>query len=383
MSSQKNKSTKKPIPKEVTELEAFLHAYEKLCTNTKTQVNPWIKDNAKLYIDRCEILTKIILDFSNVKSSPPVLFTVIIAALRQTRYKYIKHIYVWNYPMSYENIVVLANYMENPSYNTHTLHLMDCMLTPFYIERLSREIPSNKCLSEICLDYNDIGDLGCEYLAQSLQKNVAIKCLRLNFCGLSSKSGKFLHEIIVNSTISDLYVGGNDLQCSGILEMLQSCADQAVLETKQGETAESTKEDKKKTNDKKGKGKKSRKRNKSPLEPIIRVGPWIEKLDITDNGVDIHSLEGTAATLNCVRMITTLIMNSVCLKELDLTGNEIGNLASLMLLQAMEARITKSFPPMKLKSTAIIQMPGIYEPLVKISSGKGPKKKRKKIKKKK
>lgn len=36
-------------------------------------------------------------------------------------------------------------------------------------------------------------------------------------------------------------------------------------------------------------------------------------------------------------------MHSDCLKELDLSGNEIGNLASLLLLEAMEARKESQF----------------------------------------
>lgn len=74
-------------------------------------------------------------------------------------------------------------------------------------------------------------------------------------------------------------------------------------------------------------------------------------------------------------------MHSDCLKELDLSGNEIGNLASLLLLEAMEARKEKNLPLLKLQSTPKIQMPGLYQPLQKISSGKPTKKKKRKKKK--
>ncbi|CAE1278670.1 unnamed protein product [Acanthosepion pharaonis] len=153
--NSRRKKNRKEIPKEIIELKKFLHAYEKLCICSNSQVNPWIKENAKRCIEKHEALTKIILDFSHLSDTPPVLFATIITSLRQTRYKYIKHIYVWNYPMSYENVAMLANYIENPAYKTYTLHLMDCLLTSHFLERVTRVIPSCKFLSDICLDYNE------------------------------------------------------------------------------------------------------------------------------------------------------------------------------------------------------------------------------------
>lgn len=41
----------------------------------------------------------------------PVLIEPLLAALRQERYTYIKDLYVWKYPMSYENTATLVCYV--------------------------------------------------------------------------------------------------------------------------------------------------------------------------------------------------------------------------------------------------------------------------------
>lgn len=57
--NSRRKKNRKEIPKEIIELKKFLHAYEKLCICSNSQVNPWIKENAKRCIEKHEALTKV------------------------------------------------------------------------------------------------------------------------------------------------------------------------------------------------------------------------------------------------------------------------------------------------------------------------------------
>ena len=56
----------------------------------------------------------------------PILIESFLAAVRQERYTFIKDLYIWKYPMSYENTATLVNYMYTIYTLQQLLYSHDC-----------------------------------------------------------------------------------------------------------------------------------------------------------------------------------------------------------------------------------------------------------------
>merc|ERR1719375_1068797 len=62
-----------------------------------------------------------------------------------------------------------------------------------------------------------------EQLAQGLAQNRSLMRLDLNYCGIDSKGGRFIFEILifVYSNLEQLGLRGNDLEKEGLLEVIR------------------------------------------------------------------------------------------------------------------------------------------------------------------
>ena len=79
------------------------------------------------------------------------------------------------------------------------------------------------------------------------------------------------------------------------------------------------------------------KRKKEPPPPPV-PGPYIHKLHLADNGIDMDGVNRQRGLLACVHSLSELVTYSECLLELDLDDNLIGNLGGRELLTALEQR---------------------------------------------
>ncbi|KAL3847689.1 hypothetical protein ACJMK2_018649 [Sinanodonta woodiana] len=409
-------------------VQRLLKCYERNCVVTESQMCLTIKKALQACIENGAILTRFILEAVRVEKEGdiPVLLEPLLAALRQERYTYIKDLHIWKYPMSYENTATLALLLEKPFYPIRQLEMMDCLLEADSALRLSRTFKMTEVLTTINLDYNEFGDEGCKNLCKGLENNTTILSLSLCFCDLGVDSGRYLGNIVSTTALRELYLDGNNLLCEGAIEIIKLCAEQAEYEAYQraeelqkkaeeeaaklqrdhgdfesmmsgmekesksrfgsavsgesgkdekSDTAEGTEEKKKKK-----KGKKGKKKKKKEPPPPPRVGPWIQKLHLADNGIDNLQFGSKFTPLICIRIFKKLLMYSDCFEELDLEDNLIGDLAGREIIEALEYRKEEKLSGVKLKATHRLSAE-TYSALAKL--GTGLKKKKKKGKKKK
>lgn len=88
-----------------------------------------------------QVCTCVLFQFILTKGPPeelPVKVPPLLAALRSTRYVYVKELYVWDVPLAHEDVASLAIFLDQPMYPVNYLELMDCSINSYAIERFSR-----------------------------------------------------------------------------------------------------------------------------------------------------------------------------------------------------------------------------------------------------
>ncbi|XP_064639024.1 uncharacterized protein LOC135494713 [Lineus longissimus] len=372
------KGGKKKVLKGMTEIpellvKRLLKHYENQCKATQCAISPYMKKLMKDCMEKNQLLVKIILEPLPVESKddPQVTLEPLISSLRGERYTYIKDIHIWDMLMKYENIATLALFLEKGFYQIRSVEMIDCLIEPHSVERLSRSFPYCKTLTHIILDYNDFGDEGCRGLCKGLDGNKTMLSVSMCYCDLSRDSGNVLGNMIATTAVRELYLDGNELGCEGAIDIIKLCVDQAELETHQKEEEEKRKaeeEDAAKTNPAagtmisrtssasakseeskpasakkgkeggKGKKKKKGKKGKKKKEaPPPAVGPWIHKLHLADNAIDGFCSD-TFAPVICMRLFKQLLIHSTCLEEIDLDKNLIGDLGGREIMTGLEMR---------------------------------------------
>ncbi|KAH3807947.1 hypothetical protein DPMN_136295 [Dreissena polymorpha] len=402
-------------------IQRLLKCYERNCHLTESRVCPRIVAALKGCLENQGILSQFIFEPVAVEKEGdiPVLIEPFLAALRQERYTFIRDMdmYLWKYSMSYENTATLALLLEKPIYPIRMLEVMDCLIEPYAVERLSRSFKFALNLTTINLDYNEFSDEGCRNLVIGLEGNTTMLSVSLCYCGLGVASGTVLGKMISTTAVRELYIDGNDLECEGAMEIIKLCVEQAerealmraeeakkkleeeealktaakenklrypVADSSGGEPAKSDtdadKEEKGGKGKKKKKGKKKRKKKEPPQPP--RVGPWIHKLHIADNGIDNLAFGAKYAPVICMRLFKKLLMHSDCVEELDLEDNWIGDLAGREILEALEHRKEEKMGGVKIRTTHNLSA-DVFNSILKLGSGLKKKKKKGKKKKKK
>jgi len=135
--------------------------------------------------------------------------------------------------------------------------------------------------------------------------------------------------------------------------------------------------------EKKKKKKKGKKGGKKKLEPPPIVGPYIDVLHVSDNGIDLYNEGASNTLLPCVSLLQRLIMYSRCLRELDISRNPIRETSAKELLCGLEQRKEHKYPTMSISVAADFSKSTFNEiyalaGALKNKKKKGSKKKRKK-----
>lgn len=264
-------------------------------------------------------------------------------------------------------------------------------------------------MTALLLDYNEFGDEGCAGLCRGLKSNKTLLRLSLNYCNLGPASGQTLGDLLTETAVCDIYLDGNYLECEGVIEMIKLLADKAEMEAieraeKKEELAfektkppsavsqmaasgtlndekpadspmNTSKETSVKKSSGKKKGKKKKKSAKKKEKPPPRVGPWIQKIHLANNGIDAHGPGSNLAPVMCMRLLRKLITHSDCLQELDLEHNLIGDLGGRELFEALMDRKEAKLNSVKVRTTHRMNA-ATFANLVKM--GGGMKKKSKK-----
>ncbi|XP_067944278.1 ribonuclease inhibitor-like [Watersipora subatra] len=391
----------------------FLKAYEQACAQASCILAPAVKMALKQAIEDEKFLTKIVLEPAIVNSAddPRVLLEPMLTAVRKERYNYIKALYIWEVPLTNEEITSLALLLEKSIYDIKTLEMIDNMIEVYGMRRLSQALPASPSILSLALDFNEFGDDGCKYLCDGLYGNKTLLSLSLNYCGLSARSSGCLGRIIAHTAVRDVFLDGNDFGCAGTEKLIIALVDKAETEIREKKILEEQKlaaeeaarlaEEKAKSQrfemgaatpippaepeskEKKKKKKGKKKGKKAPPEPP-EPGAWLRKLHLADNGIDAYEQGFDDLQLaSCVKALRRLIASSECLQELDLEDNLIGDMGGAELLEAMTQRKeSNGLPNIKLRTTHRMQGDTLKQ-LIKLGAGAIKKKKKGKGKKKK
>lgn len=410
------KKAKKTIAGAEDIVHSLLKSYERNCGLTDSQISPRIKSALRACKENETVLSTFILEPVPLEKEGdlPVLLEPLIAAFRQERYIHIQDLYVWNYPMTYENMATVALLLEKGCYPLRYLEFLDCLLEGYSLQRLTRSFNICSTLTSVTLDYNEFGDEGARCFCKGMEGNITLLSVSMCYCDLGVESGDILGKMLVKTAVRELYLDGNNLECKGLVNLISLCAEQAFYEStmraeeaakKLQEEAEKAERESKLTpqqkrereqgyrssglsgdedgiDGKKKKKKKGKKKKKKEPPPPPAVGPWIHKLHVADNGIDGLAFKKELAPLQMIRILKKLIMFSNCFEELDLEKNLIGDMAAKEVLDALEHRKeTEKLGGCKVRVTSRIKK-DTFDGILKLGSGLKKKKKGGKKKKK-
>ncbi|XP_071999491.1 uncharacterized protein [Engystomops pustulosus] len=342
-------------------------------------------------------------------ASSPVLLRPLLMTIRDERYMLATDLYLWGVPLSNQDVASLAILLElkgRTSYPFVKLEAIACGIDLWSVERLGKAVRYSQ-LTSITLDHNEFRDEGLEGLIRGLEGNMKMVSLSLCYCNLGPPSGTVLGKLLAESAISELYLTGNYLQCSGAVDLITSIAEkvQELTTEKPTEEATSLAHQILEAQDQSGihtmmsgpptpmetpaispdrgseKGKRKKKGRKKKDKPIALPGPWVRKLFLANNGIDARGIEGETGVLEFSQLLSSLIRYSEQLSELDIDDNCLGELPATDILEALMERNQRKLPRLKIKVTAQIS-PVTFKSILKQSGKlKTSKKKRRRKKK--
>ncbi|VUZ45820.1 unnamed protein product, partial [Hymenolepis diminuta] len=252
------------------------------------------------------------------------------------------------------------------NYQLSYIELTDCFINAKALSSLSPYVNYTKTLRELILDFNEFGDSGCRTLYEGLKSCRWLIRLSLCFCGLNRQSGVLLGNLVANTSIRELYLDGNNLEADGVSDLLFKLAEAAYLEgqerarLKAEKIAAAEAEDAKKRIDldalppeksevqtagettkeaeetliahnKSEKRKSVRKKKKQPP-----CGPQITHLHLAENNINSLGRGGSSlAPARCMQLLKTIIAYSKDLQEVDIFGNDIGQVAGRIVLEGI------------------------------------------------
>ncbi|XP_075057717.1 uncharacterized protein LOC142143632 [Mixophyes fleayi] len=389
-------------------LKKFLKTYENHCAQCQSSASPTITCALKKCIQNGSNYLKIILSCpeSSSDSSAPVLLRPLLLTIRDERYMLGTDLCIWGIPLSNQDVASLAILLElsgRTSYPFMRLEALDCGIDVWSAERLGKAIRYSQ-LTSVLLDYNEFRDEGIQGLVHALEGNTKLASLSLCYCNLGPPTGALLGKLLAESAVSELYLTGNYLQCSGSVDLIAAIAEHAkglatersaeeatslahqILEAQVGvhtavsgqpETMEGSAISPVKSAEKRSSKKKGRKKKN---KPALLPGPWVRKLYLADNGIDARGKEREIGVLEFSQLLSSLIRYSEQLSELDIDDNCLGELPATDILEALTDRNQGKLPRLKVKITAQIS-PVTFKAILKQSGKlKVSKKKRKKKK---
>ncbi|KAG8580433.1 hypothetical protein GDO81_007302 [Engystomops pustulosus] len=175
-------------------------------------------------------------------TSSPVLLRPLLMTIRDERYMLATDLYLWGVPLSNQDVASLAILLElkgRTSYPFVKLEAIACGIDLWSVERLGKAVRYSQ-LTSITLDHNEFRDEGLEGLIRGLEGNMKMVSLSLCYCNLGPPSGTVLGKLLAESAISELYLTGNYLQCSGAVDLITSIAEKVQELTTEKPTEEAT-----------------------------------------------------------------------------------------------------------------------------------------------
>ncbi|XP_066910521.1 uncharacterized protein [Clytia hemisphaerica] len=425
--SKKKKDEKSKEQIEITnKLKLLLKDYEKQCSLLKSTADPALKATLKDFTTEGKYLTRFILrgapivddttknllitDINQTQNDEEkylVKIHPLIKSLRNHWYKTAKEFYFWDLDIPREDISELVTYLSHRSYNVEYIEFLDCKIEWFTLKAFSSCFAVNETLTSVVLDYTNLKFDGLVGLCDGLQSTKSVTKLSLCYCQLSPKCGAVLGDLVSKSTISELYVDGNQLECVGLIDILQIFVDkaeqeaikrkeekQAKIESVVGMYSENEKKSAistkttepnstKNASSAKKKGKKKGRKKKKSAKPKLppKCGAWLNVLHASDVGFDGMSTDVNGNLLHqSLILIQRWIIFSEDLKEIDLDDNLIGELGGLEILSALRQRKEEGLKPIYMKVTHRMDTQ-VFKNILSLASGKskrGGKKKKKK-----
>ncbi|XP_051512171.1 uncharacterized protein LOC127416703 [Myxocyprinus asiaticus] len=349
----------------VVQLRALWRRYEHHCRQTDSCPSAVLKHDILLNIDKQEPLRKITLSFPDYSPSDTLLPSLqpLLMAIRDERYTHAQEFHIWNVSLKQKDVVELCVLLERTRrtvYPLVSLELLDCKLDDWSMERLSKAA-SISCLTTLCLDYTCMSVEGLKGLLSGGLGASRIRSLSLCYCGLGSWSGTLLASFLTNSSVRELYINGNELQCEGAAKLVRPVAENSQkMAGNQNEPKSITdaaelisqRSSMKSSMQKKAKskGKKSKKKQgKTKSSPDAAAGPWLSRLHMFDNSIDDTGKEGPNQLTRFMELICILVTFSSHLTELDLGENHIGEDGGKVLLEALQERKAAKLSPIKIQ----------------------------------
>ncbi|RNA27199.1 LRR and PYD domains-containing 5 [Brachionus plicatilis] len=346
-------------------------------------------------------------NYSNMP--PPIALEPLMKALNDVQLSTCKELYIIDLPLNYVDAIQLTNFLKLGNNSVSKIVISDCLLDLDCVKKISTSLNSRIMLSSLCLDYNEFGDKGCHEVCKGLIGNRHLVMLSLNFCNLTYKSGEYLGDILATTAVKDIYLDGNNLRCHGAISLISKIVEECENEVIRKELEEKARleEEERRLEEeaakpsweripveenptdpenegKKPKKKKKKKKKKKSSEPP-KVGPFVCKLHLADNGIDIYEdgadvQKSLKIIRNFVEMITKLIKLSSDIQEIDLHNNTIGNMSAKMILNALEYRKINKIGNLAVRVSEKIDKElfnSIIKASKKIKKKKGKKKKKK------
>ncbi|CAL8080490.1 unnamed protein product [Calicophoron daubneyi] len=338
------------------------------------------------------------------EDKPLVKVLPLIESIRARRYTQMQEFFVWDCHVDYDDTLALAGLISRGCYPLTRVELVDCFLDTKSIGTLVHAVSVLKTLRELCLDFNEIGERGCRVLCGGLAKSRWLVHLSLMFCGLTKQCGLWLGNLVVETAIRELLLDGNPLEAEGVIALLSQLSEAA--ESEGFERAEEAKrkiqaaEDAKRatrpaivmdssesqeqsrmspeqtapsetpTSKEKKRGKRGKKGGKAEPPPS---GPQISVLKLADTGINHLGRGGNFAPVRCMQLLKSIISHSKDLQEIDLFGNEIGDLGARQVLEGILARKDAKLPQIGIRMGHRINQ-DTYDIIHKLAPG--PKKKK-------
>ncbi|KAM3186195.1 hypothetical protein ACTXT7_004830 [Hymenolepis weldensis] len=311
---------------------------------------------------------------------PLVRLLPLIEALRNNRYLTFQKLYVWEVYLQHNDMMCLGDMLAKGNYQLSYIELTDCFINAKALSSLAPYVNYTKTLRELILDFNEFGDSGCRTLYEGLKSCRWLIRLSLCFCGLNKQSGVLLGNLVANTSIRELYLDGNNLEAEGVSDLLFKLAEAAYLEGQERERLKAEKiaaaeaEDAKKRIDldapppeksevqtagettreaeetlkaqnKSEKRKSIRKKKKQPP-----CGPQITHLHLAEN--NINSLGRGSSSLAPIRCMQ--LLKTQDLQEVDIFGNDIGQVAGRIVLEGILERKDNKLPRIGMRVSHLI-----------------------------
>lgn len=276
----------------------------------------------------------------------PARLSPLLEALRSKCYTFIETLFVWGFHMDEQESATLAAMLATAKYCFTTIMMLDCLLTSPCLNTIASSFNVVKSLTEVIIDFNTIGDDGCKHLAKVMSSNRTITLLSMRYCNLTSGSAMALNEIVANTPVVNLFLDGNDLGVEGVIPILGPLSDFAKRIAMEGDPREDENATKGK---KKKKGKKAKTGSGITLREYPPRLPFLNKLYLTHTGIEHMGLSRKIHSMICFRLMATIVAMSPDIQELDVFGNDIGEIGANMILEALKHRTTNKFPLMGMK----------------------------------